>query len=563
VRVLRERIADSLRSLRGVFANPDLRRLELAWAGSNLGGWAYSVGVAVYAYEAGGTTAVGLVAFARMLASALVAPFFGVLADRYRRRAVMVVSDLTRAAALVAAAAGALAHGAPIIVYVMTGIVSLASTAFQPAQSAILPALVHEPEELAAANVASSTIESVAIFAGPALGGLLLAATSPGVVFAATAATFVWSALLVVRITAETKASAEGEGDAANSEDPTRRIMREAITGVTTIARDARLRLLIGLYGAQTFVHGLLNVLLVVIALKLLGLGEGGVGYLNSAVGVGGVIGALFALMLVGRRRLAGTFGLGIVAWGVPIALIGIWANSVAALVFLAVLGIGNTVVDVAALTLLQRAVPGEILGRVFGVLESLILATIGLGSVLAPLLVSLLGVRGALIATGAILPALAALTWRSLVAIDAAVEVPAQEIALLRGVPFLAGLPTPTLERLAEKLEPVALGAGTVVFRQGEEGDRFYVVARGAVEVVAGGRRLASFGEGYYFGEIALLHGVPRTATVTAASDVGLYALERDDFLAAVTGHAPTVEQADAVIGRRLSALRAGVASL
>jgi len=558
---LRERIADSLRSLRGVFANADLRRLELAWAGSNIGGWAYSVGVAVFAYDAGGATAVGLVAFARMLASALVAPFFGVLADRYPRRAVMVVSDLTRAAALVAAAAGALAGGPPIIVYLMTGIVSIASTAFQPAQSAILPALAHEPEELAAANVASSTIESVAIFAGPALGGLLLVVTSPGVVFAATASTFVWSALLVVRITAETKAS--GETDAAKSEDPTRRIVREAITGVTTIARDARLRLLIGLYGVQTFVHGLLNVLLVVIALKLLGLGEGGVGYLNSAVGIGGVIGALFALMLVGRRRLAGAFGLGIVAWGVPIALIGIWANSIAAFVFLAVLGIGNTVVDVAALTLLQRAVPDEVLGRVFGVLESLILATIGLGSILAPALVSLLGIRGALIATGAILPTLAALTWRSLVAIDAAVEVPAEQIALLRGVPFLAGLPTPTLERLAEKLQPVELKAGTVVFRQGEEGDRFYVVAGGAVDVVAEGRKLASFGEGYYFGEIALLHGIPRTATVTAASDVELYALERDDFLAAVTGHAPTAEQADAVIGRRMRALRAGVVSL
>ena len=558
---MRERIADSLRSLRGVFANADLRRLELAWAGSNIGGWAYSVGVAVFAYDAGGATAVGLVAFARMLASALVAPFFGVLADRYPRRAVMVVSDLTRAAALVAAAAGALAGGPPIIVYLMTGIVSIASTAFQPAQSAILPALAHEPEELAAANVASSTIESVAIFAGPALGGLLLVVTSPGVVFAATASTFVWSALLVVRITAETKAS--GETDAAKSEDPTRRIVREAITGVTTIARDARLRLLIGLYGVQTFVHGLLNVLLVVIALKLLGLGEGGVGYLNSAVGIGGVIGALFALMLVGRRRLAGAFGLGIVAWGVPIALIGIWANSIAAFVFLAVLGIGNTVVDVAALTLLQRAVPDEVLGRVFGVLESLILATIGLGSILAPALISLLGLRGALVATGALLPALAALTWRRLVAIDAAVEVPAEQIALLRGVPFLAGLPTPTLERLAEKLQPVELQAGTVVFREGEEGDRFYVVASGAVDVVAEGRKLASFGEGYYFGEIALLHGVPRTATVTAASDVELYALERDDFLAAVTGHAPTAEQADAVIGRRLSALRSGVVSL
>jgi hypothetical protein len=284
---------------------------------------------------------------------------------------------------------------------------------------------------------------------------------------------------------------------------------------------------------------------------------------LNSVVGVGGVLGALVALLLVGRSRLAGAVGLGIVAWGAPIAMIGLWPNDVGVLFLLGVVGIGNTVVDVAGLTLFQRAVPDQVLARVFGVLESLILASIAIGSLLAPALVAGLGVRGALVVTGAILPTLAALTWRSLERVDASVSVPVRQIGLLRSVPFLAGLPTPTLERLAGSLRPLRVPAGTEVFHQGEEGDRFYVVDTGAVDVVAGGQKIATFGQGYYFGEIALLHGIPRTATVTAASDAELYALDRDEFLAAVTGHAASAEEADAVVGRRLRALRAGVASL
>jgi MFS family permease len=546
------RLGESLQAFRAVFQNPDLRRLQLAWAGSIIGHWAYGIALAVFAYNQGGAAAVGLVGLVRMLPAAIAAPFMSALADRYPRERIMLVSDLTRLVAMAGAAAVALSGGPAVFVYVLGSFEAIMRTAFQPAQSAIIPTLARTPQELTASNVTASTIESVGVFLGPAIGGLLLAATSPGVVFAATAVTYLWSALLVARIRAERpKPAAEPE-----------HLARQALDGFRVIAVDSKLRLLIGLFAAQTLVAGALNVLIVVTALDLLDLGDAGVGYLNSAIGVGGLLGALAAAALVGRRNLASPFGIGIVLWGVPIALIGLWPEPLPALLLLGLLGVGNTVVDVAGLTLLQRAVPDNILARVFGVLESLAVATIGIGAILAPLLVSAFGARQAMVATGALLPIVTALFWRRLTQIDQTSE-PAEQLELLRSVPLFHPLPPATVEQLAASLVPVRVRAGEDVFRQGDSGDRFYVVGDGEVVVSVDGRPVNRLGRGGYFGEIALLRDVPRTATVTAETDAELLALERDEFIAAVTGHAPTAEVANAVIASRLGGLRPGVASV
>jgi MFS family permease len=448
----RERLAESFVAFRAVFANADLRRIELALTGSVTGEWAYAIALAVYAFDRGGAAAVGLVGLIRFLPAAVSAPFAAMLGDRFRRGPVMVGSDVLRALAMAAAAAAALGGAPAGVIYALAGFVSVVSTAFRPAQAALLPSLARTPEELTASNVASTTIESVGSFVGPALGGLLLAATSAGVVFAATAATFAWSALLVLGIASEPTAGKRGRGPG---------IRAEALAGFRIIAVEARLRLVVALYAAQTLVAGALNVLIVVAALDLLDLGKSGPGFLNSAVGVGGLAGAVVALSLVGRRRLATDFGIGLLLWGVPIALIGVWPNEAPALALLAVLGVGNTLVDVAALTLLQRAAPDEVLARVFGVIESLLVAALGLGAILAPLLVSLFGIRGALIATGALLPVLTVFAWPRLVRIDSEVTMPERELALLRRLPMFAPLPASTLEHLARSLRPLRANAG------------------------------------------------------------------------------------------------------
>ncbi|MBD0348387.1 MAG: MFS transporter [Thermoleophilia bacterium] len=546
--LVRQRLAESLAAFRAVFRNPNLRRIQLALVGSVLGFWAYYVALAVYAYEAGGAAGVGLVALIRTIPSALASPFTALLADRYARRLVMLVTTFLRAATVAAAALVALTDGPAAVVYVLAGLMTVFSTAFRPAQAALLPSLAATPQELTAANVSAKMIESVGVFAGPALGGLLLATGEAGIVFAATAVTLVWALLLLARLDVRGVPGVRPTGGRPARFDP--------FAGFRQIAGEARLRLLVGLAAAQTLVAGAFNVLIIVAAFDLLDLGNSGVGFLNSALGIGGFVGVLTTLVLIGRQRLASDFGIGILFWGVPIALIGIFPNSSLTLVLLVVVGAANTVVDVSALTLLQRSVPDEMLARVFGVLQSLMIGTLGLGAILAPLAVELAGTRAALVGTGAVLPILTALFWRSLSAIDREARTPATVDLLARNGIF-APLPAPVLESLAGKLTAVERSAGQVVFRQGDHGDRFYVVEEGDVDVTIDGRPVRRLGRGEGFGEIALLRDVPRTATVTAAGDVTLHTLERDDFIAAVTGHAESAEAAEAVVASRLGRLR------
>ena len=541
---LRRRLGESLRAFAAVFHNEDLRRLERAWSGSIIGQWGYEVALAVFAYRAGGASAVGLVALVRLLPAAVVAPFAALLGDRFRRKRIMVAADLARAGAMAGAAAAVFAEAPAVTVYALAAIAAVTGTAFGPAQSALLPSLARSAEELTAANATSTTLESVGFFVGPALGGLLLAVTSVGAVFAMAAALFLWSAFVLGRIVGDSRG---GPGIAGDS------ILREALAGFRAIAAERRLRLIVGLYGAQTLAAGILRVLLVVTALQVLELGPSGVGFLNSAVGIGALAGMLVMLTLIGTSRLAAVFRLGILVWGVPLALLGIWPSVAAALVLLGILGVGNTLVDVAGLTLLQRAAPDEVRARVFGVLESVFLGTIAIGAILAPLLTAALGARGALIAAGGGLSVLVLLFWRPLSAADATAAVPESTLALLRSIPIFAPLPPVTLEQLASRLSRVHVPAGEVIFRRGDPGDRFYVIGDGELEIALDGGPPKTLGRGGYFGEIALLRDVPRTATVTTRTEVELYGLERDVFIAAVTGHAPSAEAADAVITTHL----------
>jgi len=549
-----ERLRESLDAFRAVFTNPGLLRLELSWAAAITAYWAFIIALAVYAYNEGGAAAVGLVGLIRVLPAFLAAPFAGVLGDRFPRERLMFVLSVARAV-FMAATAVVLFAGLPSwVVYTVAGVVALTASIVRPIQSALLPQLARTPEELTAANLVLTTIESSGIFLGPAAGGLLLAATNAQTVFAAAAGAFLVGAFLLTGLHVEAPPQRQAAGGG---------FAREFFAGFGAIAEDRNLRLIIGLYGAQTLVAGALNVLIVVTALELLDLGNSGVGFLNSAVGVGGLLGAVAAFALVGRQRLASDFAIGLILWGFPIALIGIFPQPPVALILLAIVGIGNTVVDVAAITLLQRTVPDEVLTRVFGVVQSVFVGTLGLGAILAPLAIEAVGIRWSMVITGALLPLLAATLWRRISALDAEALAPTRELALLRAIPLFKPLPASTIDHLASSLTAVHATAGSEIIRQGEPGHRFYVIASGEVEVSADGEPIGVLGPMDHFGEIALLRDVPRTATVTAKSDVELFALDRDEFLSAVTGHAASIEAADGIVASRLSELKPGAATL
>jgi len=527
------------------FGNRDLRRLELGAAGSELGTWAYAVAVAVYAYREDGVTAVGLLCLVRWGLAGVLSPWLALLADRLPRRWVMVGSDLAGATLLGAMAAGVALGAPPLLVYALAVLVSVAACPFFPAQAAILPSLARTPGELTSANVVLSTVASAAMFVGPALAGLLLTVAGPAVVLAVVAGTSIWSAACIARISAVGHPSPEAAAEPVST---------ALLGGFRAIARDANVRLLVGLVGSFSFVCGVIQVLVVVLALRVLDAGPGGVGWLNAALGIGGVAGALAASALAGGGRLARALALGFIFFGLPLVLTAVAGRLDVVLVLFVVNGLAGTVIDVAGMTLLQRAASADVLGRVFGVLGTVVYATLAAGAGVGPVLVSGLGPRGAFVVTGALLPVLLVPLWPRLRRIDETAGRPTGALDLLQAIPIFELLPEPVLERLAANAVELTVPADSTVVEQGAAGDHFYVIAGGRASVEVDGAVVREIGAGDFFGEIALLRDVPRTATVRALDELRLFALEREAFLAAVTGHTPSRATAERVVVGRLS---------
>jgi MFS family permease len=540
---------DPIEAIRGAFATADLRRLQFGWAASSVGSWAFMVVLAVYAYDVGGASAVGVAALVRMLPAAFAAPVTSLVADRSSRRDVMMWATLVRSVSLALVAAAVAAGLGFAVVLLLAAAFTIASTAVKPAQAALLPTLARTPEQLAASNAAWSAIDNAGFLAGAVAGGSLVAAASAQLAFAATAGVFLLAAFLIHRIPHDPR-------PAHREPLPGARIVREARSGADTVAADPKLRVLVGFLAATTFVEGAIDVLVVVAALELLDMGASGVGWLNAAWGVGGLGGGAVALAVLRRGRLTIGLGGGCAMAGVALALVASWPHPSVALVLLVVLGVGYAWIEVAGLTLMQRLVSDEVLARVFGVVESTYVATTGVGSVLAPLVVMWLGIEGALVAVGAALPVLALVTWPRLARFESTTDVPERQFALLRSLPLFAPLALATVETLASRLIPVTVAPGQELIRQGERGDRFYVIAEGRVAVDCDGEPRRVEGPGEFFGEIALLRDTPRTATVHAVEPGLLYALERETFVCGVTGNPRCVMAADGVIDERLTAV-------
>lgn len=539
------RLSNSLGGVRAVARNRELRLLEIAWAGSVVAHYGFQITLGVYAYEIGGPAAVGAMFLLRTL-GALATPPAAALGDRYPRVRVMVGSDLVRALLVVLTLISVWTDAPAAFVYVLAGLVAVVGTAFRPAQVAVLPQLARTPEELTAANVVATTIEAVGMFVGPALAGLVLALSGVSAALVVTAVAFLWSAVLILPVHAPAPAAGRRG----------RISLREHLFagfGVTWRQRD--LRLLTAVLSGQALTAGCINVLVVVMALGLLELGQGGVGLLDAALGIGGLAGAVATMQLIGRQRLAGPLVLGALLWGLPLIVIAAWPTTAIAFLALGLVGVGNTLVDVAGFTLLQRIARDDVLARIFGVVETLFYLAIGAGSLLAPLLVEALGTRTALVAVGLLLPVAVVAVGRRIMDIDGAAIVPVHEVELLRLLPMFSPLSPLAVERLARQVIPLEVSAGTEVITQGDAGDRFYAVEDGTFDVFVDGAHVATLGRGEGFGEIALLRDQPRMATVIAQTDASLYALERDIFLAAVNGQSESEEAANALVAARLSA--------
>ena len=533
-------------ALRTAARNENVRQAEVAWGGAIAAEWAHFVALGVFAYQHGGAAAVGIAGFVRLLPAGAIAPFAAALGDRFRRERFLLAMAVLGCFSLAGSAVAAFA-GAKAPVFVFAGLLGISATLIRPALQALLPSLARTPEELIAGNGATSTIESIGTLVGPLAAGLIVSLADVGTVFVVGAVAMLAAAGLFARVKVESRIDLR---TAVGAESPADMVA----AGFKAIAGTPGARLIVALTTAQTFVRGSLNVLIVVAAFRVLHGGGAEVGYLTAAIGVGGLIGAVGAMTLEGRR-LAAPFGLALVFWGIPIMLIAPRPYLFAALVLLAIVGGANSVVDVTVFTLLQRIVPDDVLTRVLGIVWGLAMGGVAVGSIVAPALVDAIGPRPAFAVVGSILPLLTLASYKRLVRLDTGVA-PGVELELVSGVPMFEPLSLAVKERVASSLQAVSVTAGAVVVRAGDEGDRFYIVGDGELDVDAAGAH-ATLRKADYFGEIALLRDVPRTATVTATVDSQLYALLRDDFLAAVTGHATARAAGEAVAEARL--VRAG----
>ena len=525
--------------LRRAAANRDLLRLQLASLGWGMGEGAYVVGLTVYAYHVGGTGALALLAVIRALPSVLAAPILAAALDRMpldaQLRAVFGVR-----LALVALATVVLATGLPFgLLLVLAGIDAVVSTMIRPVRGAITPAVARSSEELVAANVAITTGDAAAALVGPAVAAVILVIGDPvdtfivGLALLAGATLTAWH----VRVAGE-PAPPRATGELPGKPPGVFAAGIGLIRGFGELARHPHARVVAVIFFCQRFVRGMFAVLAVVVAIDLLSIGEPGVGWLNSAIGLGGLFGGLLALRLVQGRRLAPAFAAGVATWGVGFLAPGLAPLPVVAILALAAAGAGKVVLDVAGFTLIQRTVPAESRGRILGALEGCIAAALALGSIAAAWLVEAVGPASALIVAGALPLAAVALAWLPLRSSDDAAVIPERALRALRRVPFFGPLGLNAFERLAGALQWQRFDAGAVIIREGEVGDRFHVVESGRVEVSRAGTAVRRLEPGDSFGEIALLRAVPRTATVTTLDATSVGSIEGPVFLAALTGH-------------------------
>ena len=516
-----------------------------AYLGFNVAEMANFIAILIYAYEVGGSPALGLVAFLTLAPAAVFAPIGATLGDRFRREVMLTVAYAVFAGTTAVVALALYAEWSVGMVYLLAAVNATVLTLVRPLHESLLPALARSTEQLTAGYVAGGTIENLGWIAGPLLAGLTAAAWGTSAVFVITTALLLIGTVLIWRVETTT---APDPGTGQNA-------VQMTLEGFGAF-RDSRPRVILVLLNSVVFLAGVVEVAIIVLAFEVFGSEDAGVAWLNTVIGVGAAAGSVLAVLLIGRRYLAPSMWRGLVLIAVSVSLIPVFRSQAAALVALAIMGAGWTFVDVSGRIMLQRVIPLGGLSRAFGVLEGSSMAAEALGSAAGAILIGWLGVGWVLVVGSLLIIIMLLVNRRALQAADVGVVVPIEHLHMLRSLSMFAALGPAELERLATSADEESVRPGSAVCVQGELGERFYLVERGTARVVRDGVDVASLGAGDFFGEIALLRDIPRTATVVAESDLDLLVLEREPFLEAIKSSACQIEAARAVSQTRLDEL-------
>jgi CRP-like cAMP-binding protein/predicted MFS family arabinose efflux permease len=530
--------ADKRAGYRSALRSADLRWLLGSQLVSASGSWAYNVALMVLLYDrTHSTTWVAAGALCRFLPSLVCSAYGGVIAERFERVRLMIWLNVL-ALLLQAGLALAAWRAAPAAVaLVLAGLTAVVTSPYNPAVAALIPEVVGE-EDLAAANALNATIDNVVVVAGPAIGAGLLLAGGPALAIAINAVSFAVAAVMLPAMTVRSRPSDVTRGGSAGP-------LRQVADGFRALGSSAAVATFVAFSVLASFVYGTDTVLFVPISRLQLHSGTSGYGYLLAGLGVGGVAGAAIVNRLAARTRLAGAILGGMAVFCLPTALLIVVHQPAAGFALQIVRGVGTLVVDTLAITALQRSAPSDMVARVFGAFFALVLAAISLGALITPILLRA-GLHLTMLVYGAGIPALCLLALPSLLRADrvasAKAALIAPRVAILERLDLFRNASRPSLEGLASAAEEVAVPAGTVLIAEGDQADAFYVLTEGRLDVSAVGesglqsvflRTLEPFS---YAGEIGLIGGMPRTATVTAASDCRILRIGGQEFLNALT---------------------------
>lgn len=545
-------------NVRHVWVNRNVRRIQLAFAGSEIGEWAYAMALLVWAYQEGGAALVGVWAGTRALLAAFAGPIGGAIADRIPRRTFMIINNAIRLT-LVLVTAAAIHLDLSIWAVLIPGtLLIMVGASFRSAQGGLLPSLVDSPKQLTSANATAEIIDSTAVFIGPALAGLLLGVFGIVPVVLLNALGFLVSLILVsgVRVARETDLTADADAEDVEGEpevdEDKESLWVEVTGGFRTIFRDRDLLAVSGLLAVNGVLAGVLNVLIVLVAAEMIG-DPSAVGWLMAIMGGATIVGSMVMLAQAGRARLGRLMAIGVLGWCVPLVVLGLVPELVVIVAAFVVIGLSDPMVNVAFGTIPPRLVPDRVLSRVFAAIESQFIASAALGAFITPLLVTLMGLQTTVVALGVAGTVLTGICALRMPHLDARLVAP-RGLELLRSVSLFTPLPPTMLEQIAHKFEPRLAAAGEVIVREGEVSDRFYVIESGEVEVTQDGRVIRTEAAGDVFGEIGLLRDVPRTATVTAVTDTELLTLSREEFVALMAGERRVRTLASDLATRRLS---------
>jgi MFS family permease len=525
---------------------------------SQVGDWLYNVALAVYVYDQTHSSAwIGIITLLRLIPYVLLAPLGGVIADRYERRTVLVLSDLVRAG-FMGLLALAVAGGTPVIVVgLLATATTAAGTAYMPATVAMLPGMLDE-DELGAANSLTSLIQSIAVVSGPALGALLLVIATPTWSFVVNAGSFALGAVLTARIAIRSRPDRGERGNV----HPVREFVEELADGARVLREQAVVRVLTTLAVGASFIYGTQTVVLVLVVSHM-GNSTSEVGVLYAALGFGGVIGAPIAARAAREQRLGGISLAALAIASAPMAALAFVHTTALAFALVTISGAGMVVVDVLSITLLQRSVANDVTGRVMGIFDASAVGAMIVGSLLVAPLMSAFGYTTMLVVIAVTAPLVVIFQMRSLLYADrdAALTWSQTQFVVrdLQQVALFASLRESALERVARGVKKERYAVGDTILLEGTIGSSCYTVLNGRVDVRRGGEGgevVATLVENDHFGEIGLLHNVPRTATVTAASDVVLYVIDAETFRAALETDAIVASHAMESAGARLAAL-------